>query len=214
MKLTEPLNSREDANMLLHCLKEWNDQYYMLAMILLSWGLRISDALALRVGNINYGRGKSPKIYKCIRIREQKTKKYRVIEISEKMRDNLYTHIKKHHRSADGSIDNDAPLICSRKRSKAGDKSAPTREHMSRVVSEACRRVGVGEHVAAHGLRKTWATLNKEAGASTDDIRRALGHSSIDITQRYARFLDDAQRALCTNLDFGFMTRKKVCRVQ
>ncbi len=43
----------------------------------------------------------------------------------------------------------------------------------------------VGDPHTSHDLRHTFAAYFLEAGNSTEDLRKALGHGSIDITERY-----------------------------
>jgi len=52
------------------------------------------------------------------------------------------------------------------------------------IVRDSARRAGLGE-VRPHDLRRTFAKLARKGGASIEQISQVLGHSSIDVTQRY-----------------------------
>lgn len=53
-----------------------------------------------------------------------------------------------------------------------------------RIVRQHGALIGVPK-LAAHDLRRTYASLGFEAGVPITQISRLLGHSSIETTQRY-----------------------------
>lgn len=54
----------------------------------------------------------------------------------------------------------------------------------------------IGIHLYPHRLRQTSATLRLAAGAPTEVVRRALGHSTEMALRHYVRLADSQQRAL------------------
>jgi integrase len=50
-------------------------------------------------------------------------------------------------------------------------------------IARIAKRSGL--KITAHGLRRTFATLNANAGKSLQLIQLALGHSDISTTQEY-----------------------------
>ena len=57
-----------------------------------------------------------------------------------------------------------------------------------------CSAAGLDEDVSPHQVRKACATALLRAGASLEHIRRLLGHTSLETTQRYLRLSDDDVR--------------------
>ncbi len=52
------------------------------------------------------------------------------------------------------------------------------------IVRDVAARACVGQ-VTPHDLRRTYARLSREGGASIEQISRTLGHSSVQTTERY-----------------------------
>ena len=75
---------------------------------------------------------------------------------------------------------------------------------VQRAVRAAARRVGLGGMVTPHTLRHCYATHAIEMGASVRDVQVALGHSRLDTTMIYVRA--DALR-VPSPLDLGHCTR-------
>jgi integrase len=56
------------------------------------------------------------------------------------------------------------------------------------------------DHVAPHDLRRTWAKLAHKGGSPIEQISLSLGHSTIQITQRYLGIDQDFTDAPCDHL--------------
>lgn len=185
MKKTVPIETEPEINALLQYLRKWNQNYYIAAIIGIDWGLRCSDILALTLGSVIAGTGKRIQICDRIVIREQKTGKERYIVIQDKMKDNLYEHIKRRTKR-DGELDLSAPLILSQKRTPDRRHKAPTRQHLSSVINKAAKKVGIRGSLGTHGLRKTFVYQAWKQGVSVDVLQKMLGHASVTDTHRYA----------------------------
>jgi hypothetical protein len=48
-----------------------------------------------------------------------------------------------------------------------------------------------GIHIAPHALRRTFATLALKAGMNPLHLQGLLGHSSLEMTRRYAQMMDE-----------------------
>lgn len=57
------------------------------------------------------------------------------------------------------------------------------RDYIIRRIGRLSKRTGI--EISAHGLRRTFATLNADAGHSINHIQLALGHKSLETTQKY-----------------------------
>jgi integrase len=67
--------------------------------------------------------------------------------------------------------------------------------HNAHGFAQQVRRYSGVERFHAHQLRHTFATRWAEKGGNVADLQLVLGHSSIVVTQRYARLTDEHVRA-------------------
>lgn len=58
-----------------------------------------------------------------------------------------------------------------------------------KFLTKTCKQIGIPV-VTAHELRHSCTELYIEMGASAEDIRRLLNHSSVDFTRRYIHRTD------------------------
>lgn len=77
---------------------------------------------------------------------------------------------------------------------RAADGQALTAGGIRVIIQRLGQRAGV--HLYPHRFRDTSATLRLAAGAPTEVVRRALGHSSEQMIRHYVRLADSQQRAL------------------
>lgn len=130
-------------------------------------GLRISEAVAVKVSDIDSSRG-------VIRIVQGKGKKDRYVMLSPR----LLAVLRAYWRAA-----------------RPADYLFPTwrqgRHMTSAALSVACRNAatnsGIPKHITAHTLRHSFATHLLENGTDTRVIQVLLGHSRIETTARYTR---------------------------
>jgi integrase len=72
--------------------------------------------------------------------------------------------------------------------------------YFQKLYRKVFKKAGV-EHTS-HDFRHTFAAYFLEAGNSTEDLRAALGHGSIDITERYySHFTGKRQAALDESIE-------------
>lgn len=131
-------------------------------------GLRISDLLALHVGDV---RGKD-----SVRVVESKTKKTRVFTLNDAALDAINTLVP-------ADTPDDMPLFPSRK----GAKSI-SRVQAYRILNAAIVRAGLADvytSFGAHSLRKTFGYFAYSTGVDITLIMRVLNHSSARETLRY-----------------------------
>lgn len=199
MKKTAPIRTKPEVYRFLNLLKNWNGNYYMAASIGIHWGLRCSDILALRVGDVIAGEGKRVQIVDRLMVVEIKTGHERHILVTDDMKDVLYEHIKRHHIP----LDLDVPLVLSRNRGDEGARKPLSRQRLWYVVTVAASRIGIKGPIGTHSLRKTWAYQAWDAGIGVDVIQKELGHASVETTHRYASIPDERFDALYRKINFG-----------
>ena len=61
----------------------------------------------------------------------------------------------------------------------------------------------LGVKLAPHDLRRTFAALSHEGGASLRKIQAALGHASVVTTERYLQTISDLREPACDHLGIG-----------
>ncbi len=76
-----------------------------------------------------------------------------------------------------------------------------------RVVEEYAGGLGL-EHIAPHDLRRTYAKLAHKGGAAIEQISLNLGHSSIEVTERYLGVDLDYQNAPSDYIDITVHDRQ------
>lgn len=204
MKQTVPLRTEREIHAFLRCLKEWNSNYYIGALIGINWGLRCSDILALQVGDLVAGAGKRVQIIDRLMVCELKTGKTRHILVTDKMRVELHAHI----RSME-SWDAETPLVLSQKKSIDGRLKPISRQHFWYVIAEAARRAGLKGVIGTHTLRKTYAYQAWRTGIRVDEIQKEFGHVNLGTTHRYTMIPDERLEKIYTSVDFSSPAKTK-----
>jgi integrase/recombinase XerD len=143
-------------------------KYRAVLMLCYGAGLRIGEAIAVRVGDIDSQR-------MVIRIEQGKGRKDRYVMLSPRLRQVLRSY----YRAA-----------------RPGGPEAwmfpswrPDRHLSATSISQACRdaskQSGLKKRITAHTLRHSFATHLLENGTDTRVIQVLLGHARIDTTARY-----------------------------
>lgn len=141
------------------------------ALIAVLWrsGCRISEALALRLRDLDESKG-------TLRVRFGKGGKYRTIGLDADGFAILNTWL-----AARGclKVARGAPVFCTLKGRPLDLKD------MRRLFARLGRRASLGRRVHAHGLRHTHATELALEGVPLPVIQAQLGHAHITTTARY-----------------------------
>ncbi len=148
----------------------WSDKRDVaLINVMARAGLRVSEALALKVGDVELG----PRSGKLL-VREGKGLKSRSLALSSEARDTLKAYLQVRPKVADDLV------FLSRTY-----RSLDPRD-VQRMVSEAARRAGIRFTVTPHTLRHSFATrfLAKNQG-DIATLATILGHANISTTTRY-----------------------------
>jgi integrase/recombinase XerD len=140
---------------------------HLLTLFLLDTGCRISEALTLRVREIDFDN--------LLVTLDGKGRKQRVVPFSFELRKAIFIYCKEANRTADH------PLFASRAQTELG------RRVCLRDVKLLCKKLGfVPPPRTLHAFRHTFAVNYLRRGGSVFHLQKVLGHSSLDMTRRYA----------------------------
>jgi site-specific recombinase XerD len=164
--------SQAEVVRLLHCVREPRYRTYL--FVTYSLGLRLSEALALEVGDIETAHGR-------VHVRRGKGCKDRLVPLPEltlhALRRYWATH--RHPRLLFPAPGSDPSL--SRTMPADGVQAA-----LKKVLPEA----GIARRITVHSLRHSYATHLLEVGVDLRQIQVLLGHSSPLTTARYAHLTE------------------------
>lgn len=156
--------------------------YQAIAMVMYGAGLRISEALALQVTDIDGARG-------VIRVRHGKGDKAREAKCSQ----TLYQWLRQYWARQRPP----APyLFASRSTGKP-----PQAETVRQALALAAKQAGIGKRVIPHVLRHSFATHLLEQGTDVRVVQALLGHGSLNTTARYTRVTRKLVRQTPSPLD-------------
>jgi len=161
-----PLTESEVARVKEHLRRDPRD--YALFVLGCNSAFRASDILALNVGDVDGD---------ALNVREQKTKKRRIVPINPTVRQAL--------AAISVGKTKDEALFTGHKRG-----TRLTVHTLSRLWKKWCRAAGIKKPTASHTGRKTFARLNYERGTRIEVIAKALNHSSPATTFAYIQLTD------------------------
>jgi site-specific recombinase XerD len=142
--------------------------YWAIALVLYGTGLRIDEALALEVSDIDGARG-------VLCVRHGKGNRAREAHLSPV----LYQSLRRYWDRARPPL---PYLFVSRRTGRP-----PTQEAVRRAFALAAEQAGITKPVRPHVLRHSYATHLLEAGTDVRIIQALLGHRSLKTTMRYTR---------------------------
>jgi integrase/recombinase XerD len=158
-------------------------RYLVLLLVIYSAGLRLGEAVRLRLSDIDSGR-------MLIRVRQAKGRRDRYVPLSpfilELLRD-YYRRIRPRHEYLFSA-------------------TRDPRQHLSeasvqKYVCGVSRRAAIGKSVSTHTLRHCFATHLMEQGTSTRVIQILLGHASSKTTETYTHVSPQTLTRACSPLD-------------
>lgn len=132
--LVEPIRSLEEVSAVENYLKRKNKRNFLIFVLGINTGLRISDILGLDVKDVLNT--------DFIEITEKKTKKYKKIKLNKKLKNLLNIYIKDKK-----TIE---PLFTGKQHKRLN------RSQVYRFLNEACKDVGIKSNIGTHTLRKTF----------------------------------------------------------
>lgn len=175
-----PVASVEEVDALLRALT--HPRYQAIAMVLYGTGMRLSEALALEVTDIDGARG-------VIRVRHGKGDVARETKLSP----TLYAWLREYWKEERPTL----PYLFASPRTGR----PPMQETVWRAFRLASEQAGLKKCVKPHMLRHSAGTHLLDAGVDLRVIQVMLGHKSIQTTARYVRVSTKVMRQTPSPLD-------------
>jgi len=181
MKGCRPLTDSEIATVKDGFLRNRDKALFILG---LKTGLRISELLSLKVGDV-YLHGRIGDVVYVERKHMKKKLEGRAIPLHQDAKGALSVWIKELEKA--GKADPSSPLFKSRK-----GQSAITRVQAFRVLTDVYEANGLMGKLGTHSMRKTFADrMYDRLGHDLIKVQRALGHKCINSTVSYLSFREE-----------------------
>jgi integrase/recombinase XerD len=158
---------------------KWKAQrrLHLLILLLLDTGARISEALTLKVRDID--------LDNLLMTLDGKGRKQRIVPFSLELRKALFRYITDFKRRPD------ALLLTTRNETQLG------RRVMLRDVKRLCRRLGFEPPARTlHAFRHSFGVNYIRRGGSVFHLQKCLGHSTLEMTRRYANLMTEDLQAV------------------
>ena len=170
MDYVQPIRSKEKIEEMKQELKKNGTRDYLLFMVGINTGLRISDLIKLQVQDI-LNSDRTLKTH--IEIVEQKTNKKKRFKINTIWAEELYQYIK--------NMDMEEYIF----KSRNGVNRPITRVRAYNILNETARKVGIQDEIGTHTLRKTFGYWFYQRTKDVAILQQIFNHSSPSITLRY-----------------------------
>jgi integrase/recombinase XerD len=149
---------------------EYPRRLHLLTLFLLDTGCRISEALTLRVRDIDFDN--------LLVTLDGKGRKQRVVPFSFELRKAMFRYCKDTKRTVEEL------LFASR------TETVLSRNNVLRDVKLLCKELGFEPpRRTLHAFRHTFAVNYLRRGGSVFHLQKVLGHSSLEMTRRYANLV-------------------------
>jgi integrase/recombinase XerD len=150
--------------------RKYQRRLHTLILFMLDTGCRISEALTLRVSDTDFEN-------LLVKL-DGKGRKQRVVPFSFELRKALFRHCKEFDRRPDSL------LFANRTETALG------RRNVLRDVKVLCRNLGfTPPSRTLHAFRHTFAVNYLRRGGSVFHLQKVLGHSTLEMTRRYANLV-------------------------
>jgi integrase len=170
MNFVEPIRDQEKINKMYEILRAKRERDFILFLLGISVGLRISDLLRLK---------KEDMFEQYIHIREKKTQKAKQFKIPP--------HIKKYVQPYAATLKDGDYLFKSRK----GRNQPIDRSTAYRILNTAAKEAYV-QHIGTHTLRKTFGYHFYAITKDIATLQILFNHASPEITLRYIGVTQDS----------------------
>jgi integrase/recombinase XerD len=149
---------------------KYQRRLHLLTLLLLDTGCRISEALTLHVSDVNFE--------DLLVTLDGKGRKQRVVPFSFELRKALFRYVSENGRKPD------ALVFASR------NETIWSRRNALRDVKLLCGKLGfTAPGRTLHAFRHTFAVNYLRRGGSVFHLQKVLGHSTLEMTRRYANLV-------------------------
>lgn len=174
--------SHNEANALLAALKSRNQDIHDMALLSLHCGLRAGEIFSLTWGDVDADRG-------ILTLRDTKSGKNRHNYMTEEIKA-FFSQRERQSRNA---------LVFPKKYNRKQERSKEPRKQVSKVFNEVVNLLNLNEGVTDrrqkvvwHTLRHTCASWLVESGVNLYVVKEVLGHSKLEMTERYSHLSQGA----------------------
>ncbi len=181
MEYVEPIRSRKQITYIKHHLKQSNVRDYLLFVLGINSGLRISDLLLLTVDDV--------KNKHRLSIREKKTGKLKDFPLSDTCKQAIQEYLETGNSQSTWLFP-----------SKKGNRPI-SRIQAYRVINSAARFIGIEDAIGTHTLRKTFGYWAYKGGVDITKIQKLLNHSAPSVTLSYIGITKDELDDVYVNLN-------------
>jgi integrase len=170
MELVQPIRDKEAIEAMKNELMKLGYKNYLMFIVGINTGLRISDILALKVIDL--------KDKTHINITEKKTKKVKRFLINSMLKAEIDKYI-------NGMADNEYMF-----QSRKGKNKPISRVQAYRILNVASGKVGL-EEIGTHTLRKTFGYWHYKQNKDVALLQDIFNHSAPSVTLRYIGINED-----------------------
>lgn len=203
-------------------MKHLTKRYYLIAGLMYGSGLRVMEAIQLRVQDIDFD-------YKCLRIWNGKGNKHRIVTLAQELIPLLRSQIMQVSEYLKLDVENEQysgvwmPNALAKKypsanktlawqylfpsyRLSADPETGEIRRHhfhhtcIRKAVKSAVKASGLKKQITPHTLRHSFATHLLQSGADIRTVQSQLGHSDVKTTQIYTHVLQQGANAVVSPL--------------
>jgi integron integrase len=203
-------------------IQHLNHPFNLVAKLLYGCGLRLSEALTLRVHHLNFDTG-------MLSIQFSKGQKSRTVPLPKSIIDELHDHLERVKRlykmdmkarfhgpfmptEIEKKYKNAAKELTwqwffpAKNLTRIKDTDELRRYHlhetsMQKAFRTALRKTMIAKHISAHTLRHSYATHLLQAGYDIRTIQELLGHSDVKTTMIYTHVIPPKRKEILSPLD-------------
>ncbi len=179
MNTVEAIKDKRKIEDMKKVLKAHSQRDYLLFVMGINTGLRISDLLQLTMGDVL---DKKNKPVQLLVIKEQKTGKERKIRLNENVRKAIQETI---------ALKDDVQLGEYLFKSQKGKNKPISRIQAWQVLNDAAKTVGIEGRIGTHTLRKTFGYHAYKQGIDITLLMQLFNHAAPSVTLRYIGITQD-----------------------